>query len=147
MRIRPWHRRLTTRVCLACSAFFFCLIVGSCICSGAWRSPGRGFYLSAGEAAWEWGPQYPPPPDVEVGVIPRMWIPGVLKYGDIWLDPAIPVAKFVSLSVWLPFLLISLVAGSLIAYDTRRPLSGKCACGYDLTGNVSGVCPECGTRK
>ena len=21
-----------------------------------------------------------------------------------------------------------------------------CQCGYDLTGNVSGVCPECGTR-
>ena len=26
----------------------------------------------------------------------------------------------------------------------RRPLSGHCPCGYDLTGNVSGVCPECG---
>ncbi|GMU83484.1 MAG: hypothetical protein AMXMBFR47_33540 [Planctomycetota bacterium] len=24
----------------------------------------------------------------------------------------------------------------------RRP--GFCACGYDLTGNVSGICPECG---
>jgi hypothetical protein len=28
----------------------------------------------------------------------------------------------------------------------RRQLRGQCpACGYDLTGNVSGVCPECGT--
>ena len=28
----------------------------------------------------------------------------------------------------------------------RRPLPGCChACGYDLTGNTSGVCPECGT--
>jgi hypothetical protein len=28
-----------------------------------------------------------------------------------------------------------------------RPLPdpGKCGCGYDLTGNVSGRCPECGT--
>ena len=27
----------------------------------------------------------------------------------------------------------------------RRPLAGHCrSCGYDLTGNVSGVCPECG---
>ena len=27
----------------------------------------------------------------------------------------------------------------------RRVLSGACACcGYDLTGNVSGICPECG---
>jgi hypothetical protein len=28
----------------------------------------------------------------------------------------------------------------------RRRIRGGCgACGYDLTGNVSGVCPECGT--
>jgi hypothetical protein len=27
----------------------------------------------------------------------------------------------------------------------RRQLHGQCPqCGYDLTGNVSGVCPECG---
>jgi hypothetical protein len=29
---------------------------------------------------------------------------------------------------------------------TRRLSAGCCsACGYDLTGNTSGVCPECGT--
>ncbi len=29
----------------------------------------------------------------------------------------------------------------------RRRKRGACvACGYDLTGNVSGVCPECGTE-
>lgn len=29
--------------------------------------------------------------------------------------------------------------------DERRDRLGNCAaCGYDLTGNVSGVCPECG---
>jgi hypothetical protein len=28
----------------------------------------------------------------------------------------------------------------------RRRREGRClSCGYDLTGNVSGVCPECGT--
>jgi hypothetical protein len=27
------------------------------------------------------------------------------------------------------------------------PIPGKCPkCGYDLSGNVSGICPECGTR-
>jgi hypothetical protein len=27
-------------------------------------------------------------------------------------------------------------------------MSGRCGnCGYDLTGNVTGVCPECGTKK
>ena len=29
----------------------------------------------------------------------------------------------------------------------RRKKKGLCwNCGYDLTGNVSGVCPECGTK-
>ena len=34
--------------------------------------------------------------------------------------------------------------------DVRRErrAKGQCArCGYDLTGNVSGVCPECGTNR
>ena len=31
---------------------------------------------------------------------------------------------------------------------TRRWRQGRCkACGYDLTGNVSGVCPECGVVR
>jgi hypothetical protein len=30
----------------------------------------------------------------------------------------------------------------------RRRSRGLClACGYDLTANVSGTCPECGTRR
>jgi hypothetical protein len=30
----------------------------------------------------------------------------------------------------------------------RRGDAGRClACGYDLTGNVSGICPECGTAR
>lgn len=34
-----------------------------------------------------------------------------------------------------------------IDYVKERPPPGGCyACGYDLTGNASGICPECGTR-
>lgn len=30
--------------------------------------------------------------------------------------------------------------------ERRRRICGECVhCGYDLIGNVSGVCPECGT--
>jgi hypothetical protein len=30
----------------------------------------------------------------------------------------------------------------------QRLAKGQCPhCGYDLTGNVSGVCPECGNSK
>ena len=30
--------------------------------------------------------------------------------------------------------------------DRRRPAPGNCRCGYDLTGNTSGRCPECGAN-
>ncbi|MCH7592047.1 MAG: hypothetical protein IH989_04605 [Planctomycetes bacterium] len=40
--------------------------------------------------------------------------------------------------------LIGLVADSIRRKDSAP---GRCqACDYDLTGNVSGVCPECGTK-
>jgi len=56
-----------------------------------------------------------------------------------------------------PFFLIALVVGAVYATGIalligipfalrRRPKPGRCRkCGYDLTGNVSGVCPECGS--
>ena len=35
----------------------------------------------------------------------------------------------------------------LLWWRDRQPLPGCCQfCGYDLTGNVSGVCPECGQQ-
>ena len=48
----------------------------------------------------------------------------------------------------VPFWWLLLLLGILTAYLwwlDRRPPTGHCQrCGYDLTGNVSGVCPECG---
>jgi len=51
--------------------------------------------------------------------------------------------------LWLPFLLlaayptIAFVRGPMRRWRRRR--KGCClSCGYDLTGNESGVCPECG---
>jgi len=54
---------------------------------------------------------------------------------------AMPLATFVVLFAALPT--VSLVAWGRRA---RRVRKGACpACSYNLTGNTSGVCPECGT--
>ena len=45
---------------------------------------------------------------------------------------------------WM-FLLAALIPTVLAWRRLRRPLPGHCRkCGYDLTGNVTGVCSECG---
>jgi hypothetical protein len=55
------------------------------------------------------------------------------------------------IALWIPLILfaiyptIAFIRGPLRRWRRRR--KGLCvACGYDLTGNVSGVCPECGTE-
>lgn len=51
-----------------------------------------------------------------------------------------------ALPLWLVFFVSGGTAWLAWRWD-RRPGTGCCGeCGYDLTGNVSGVCPECGTR-
>ncbi len=57
----------------------------------------------------------------------------------------------VSAPIWVPFLLlatyptVAFIRGPLRLW--RRRNTGHCLrCGYDLTGNESGVCPECGTE-
>ena len=50
--------------------------------------------------------------------------------------------------VYIPFWSVMLVIGVptvVLLYRDRRYPPGRCQkCGYSLTGNVSGVCPECG---
>lgn len=60
------------------------------------------------------------------------------------------LARGVGLPFWFVCLLLSVYpAGSLVRgplLRRRRRSKGRCTgCGYDLTGNVSGVCPECGS--
>ncbi len=49
--------------------------------------------------------------------------------------------------LWLPFLLAALLTWGLFVLDKRRYRPGACtSCGYDLKGNTSGRCPECGAE-
>jgi hypothetical protein len=45
---------------------------------------------------------------------------------------------------WLILLALAVPTAMLWWADRRKPEGWCTRCGYDLTGNVSGVCPECG---
>lgn len=77
-------------------------------------------------------------PSFQNGALP-LWPNRVLR----WAHGELPL--------WCPFLLfgtypvVAFIFGPLRRY--RRRKRGLCLkCGYNLTGNVSGVCPECGTK-
>jgi hypothetical protein len=55
------------------------------------------------------------------------------------------ISSYVTLPIWL-LLLVSLIPTLLLwRRELRRPAPGFCRhCDYDLTGNTSGRCPECG---
>src|SRR5262249_20726196 len=51
----------------------------------------------------------------------------------------------IDLPLWIAFLLIAGPTSLLWYLDRRRPCPGHCGkCNYNLTGNTTGVCPECG---
>lgn len=55
-----------------------------------------------------------------------------------------PSGGVVLVPLWLTFALLA-VPAALLWWRDRRPPRGHCQrCGYNLTGNLSGVCPECG---
>ena len=55
--------------------------------------------------------------------------------------------RYVPAPLIVPFLVIGLPTAFLWYRDRRRIPPGHCQhCGYNLTGNVSGVCPECGRK-
>ena len=64
------------------------------------------------------------------------------SFGLPWMEQT--AAWYVTLPLWIPFLIIAIPTTVLFNQDHRRLLLGHCKCGYDLTGNLSGRCPECG---
>jgi len=92
--------------------------------------------------------------------------PGVLGWGEDvlgWEDGSVVFGRgsisgnqavFYGLPRGIPLWLISpgfLMVACLFGWAARalprsEPCNGTClACGYNLTGNISGICPECGT--
>jgi len=86
----------------------------------------------------------------------REWRKGLLKPASLsWAGNA----HFGATAVVLPALTLTgipgVIASAIVAHWVikrrvwgRRRNAGKCeACGYDLTKNESGVCPECGVAR
>jgi hypothetical protein len=64
-----------------------------------------------------------------------------------WLEYHRDPGGFSQLAIplWMPFLALS--AATVLLLRRRRSRLGHCpACGYNLTGNISGCCPECGAE-
>ena len=58
-----------------------------------------------------------------------------------------PLQRQVDIPLWIPLVVVAISTGFLWRRERKRPRSGHCrSCGYNLTGNVSGVCPECGEK-
>lgn len=78
----------------------------------------------------------------------RIWIPPIVRLqgtynqqGYLWLQVSISLVSWLLLASVYPW--VTLIRGPVRRRWRRR--HGRCEeCGYDLTGNVSGACSECG---
>jgi hypothetical protein len=76
------------------------------------------------------------------------FLSGMPLLGRLFQSPT--PARYVK-APWWPLALLAAAPPALAALRAstrrRRRKAGRCvACGYDLTANVSGVCPECGRQ-
>lgn len=94
----------------------------------SWVRPGIGF-ISAGFTYWQ----------MDQTLFNKTWEDGIWPH-FAWnnSNPMVFVPLWLVLAIAVPLTIWAWVR-------SRRPPPGCCRkCGYDLTGNVSGRCPECG---
>lgn len=100
-------------------------------------------------AGWFWHDAAPGPflaglPEFRrIGPYPGVATPfGSSRTGSAASSPFFGVV----IPLWVPVL--AFCVAPLMARIRPEPRSDECSrCGYNLTGNVSGRCPECGTRR
>jgi len=85
--------------------------------------------------------------------LPPIWSFRRARNAILWHPKVIPAGSFspgtgtiVLVPLWIPTL-VALAAAWFFHRKTRVSIAGHCKkCGYNLAGNTSGVCPECGTK-
>jgi hypothetical protein len=99
--------------------------------------------LGIGGDAWGWRCK----PRLDGPNLIEETLPSLRRTTGCWAINGKPhaVTRLLVLPLWI---LLALVAGPTLLFwrIDRRIAPGHCeCCGYNLTGNVSGICPECGT--
>jgi hypothetical protein len=76
-------------------------------------------------------------------VVSQGW--NVEEAGEFYVwPPLLWLQEALIFPVWIPLALVA-VSTAFFWYRDGRPPPGRCqGCGYYLTGNVTGRCPECG---
>lgn len=144
---REWRRPTRRGACLACGIVLLYLSSGYW-----WLAMGNGrtidVRLGAGALNINWGHE----PDIyekitcakgiECGLIGFFYLPVARPWVLFYGGPSVFQAE---IPLWLvapPLAVLALVLSCRRRVDAPR---NACrGCGYDLTGNVSGRCPECG---
>ena len=139
-------------VCAFVAAVLIAVFIGS-ICCRVVYCVEFGFGVACEDAALifvRWHPPYMPG-DVPPTLMKRGWTVrcsgASMGAAAIRLVPRARLTgrqRYVVFPLWIPLFLC--VCGCvLLRRDRGSVLPGKCvACGYDLRGNISGRCPECG---
>ena len=120
-------------------------VVGPCAePSGPAPNPGWTFFRHPSA-----GRDYTPPGYVDLNPSPpwQSFLPVVGGSDSFTMAPGNRVYDWgCVIRLWFLFLLCTIPTAVLWWRGRRQRREGHCAkCGYNLTGNVSGVCPECGT--
>lgn len=148
LRVVKWAAAVASLVLIGIAAISFLYLVRFNFGS-TWALQLHAGGISVVPQGWDTcinAPPLPPPPLVESL---RMDIFSVRReFRDSWirLNNWPRFSGNVLIPVWLPLLATVALSSMLWIVDRRQVRSGFCStCGYDLTGNVSGRCPECGT--
>ena len=146
MPARPRFIRILKWLTLAICLLTFVAMAASGLRTIYYEAHGWGFRLDEGILTAHWG--FAPQP--ARGPYGWSFRPMTTRLGFRLLWPAWETwpdgRTILYLGIWIPVAPLVAATGLLWWLDRRKIPPGHCRrCGYDLTGNTSGRCPECGT--